>query len=106
MPLLYMVLALIVIVLVARFANTYIPMPGSIRPVLNVVLALLVVGMVLWLINTYVPMAGSIKAILNIVVVVATCVGVLQAFGLWDRVVRSWNDFTHRISHDSPIVTK
>jgi predicted membrane protein len=48
----------------------------------------------LWLINTYVPMAGSIKAILNIVVVVATCVGVLQAVGLWPQVVRIWSNLT------------
>jgi len=54
--------------------------------------------MVLWLINTYVPMAGSIKAILNIFVVVATCVGVLQAVGLWSQVVRLWGSITHKAS--------
>jgi predicted membrane protein len=66
------------------------------RTLLYVVLALIVVGVGLYLINTYVPMAGSIRAILNIVVFLATCVGVLQAFGLWQPVERAWYNFTHR----------
>ncbi|HTR38990.1 MAG TPA: Thivi_2564 family membrane protein [Bryobacteraceae bacterium] len=57
-------------------------------PLIYVVLVLLVVGIALWLINTYVPMAGSIKAILNVVVVVAVSVWVLQAFGLWNKVLQ------------------
>lgn len=73
------------------------PKAGMTKTILNVVLALIVVGIGLWLVNTYVPMAGSIKAILNIVVVVATCVRVLQAFGLWDRMQRLWSDFSHRV---------
>jgi len=56
-------------------------------PLIYVVLALIVVGMVLWLINTYIPMAGSIKAILNVIVVIALCVWLLQAFGLWQTVL-------------------
>ena len=56
-------------------------------PLIHIVLVLLVVGIALWLVNTYVPMAGSIKAILNVVVVVAVCVWVLQAFGLWNTVL-------------------
>jgi hypothetical protein len=52
-------------------------------PLLNIVIALIIVGMGLWLINRYVPMAGSIKTILNVVVVIAVCVWVLQATGLW-----------------------
>jgi len=96
MPLLYLVLTLLLVGIIAWLINTYRPMPASIRGILNVVLALIVVGMALWLINTYVPMAGSIKAILNIVVVVATCVGVLQAVGLWGDVVRIWNNLTSR----------
>ena len=56
-------------------------------PIIYVVLVLLVCGIALWLVNTYVPMAGSIKAILNVVVVVAVCVWVLQAFGLWTTVL-------------------
>ena len=68
----------------------------GVRTVVNLVLGLIVVGVALLLINSYIPMAGSIKAILNIVVVVATCVGVLQAVGLWSEVVRLWNNLTHR----------
>ena len=97
MPMLYLVLALILVAVIARALNTYIPMPVNARPIVNIVLVLLVVGMGLWLINTYIPMAGSIKAILNIVVVIATCVGVLQAVGLWPQVVKIWGDLTkHR----------
>jgi hypothetical protein len=42
--------------------------------------------MALYLINRYIPMASSIKTILNVVVVVAVCVWVLQAVGLWTNV--------------------
>ncbi len=97
MTLLYLAMALTLVTLVAWLINTYVPMPGNMKTIANVVLALLVVGMVLWLINTYVPMAGSIKAILNIFVVVATCVGVLQAVGLWSQVVRLWGSLTHKV---------
>jgi hypothetical protein len=90
------VLALVVVGLVLYLINTRIPMPETIRTLANVVLGLIVVGVLLFLINTYIPMAGSIKAILNIVVVVATCVKVLQALGLWDAVVRSWNRLRHK----------
>lgn len=55
-------------------------------PLLNLVFVLIVVGVALYLINRYVPMAASIKTILNIVVVVAVCVWVLQAVGLWNDV--------------------
>lgn len=67
-----------------------------IRRVISVVLALIVVGVFLWAINLYVPMAQSIKDILNIVVVIATCVFVLQALGLWSGLMRLWHDFTVR----------
>jgi hypothetical protein len=50
-------------------------------------MVLIVVGMALWLINAYIPMASSIKTILNVVVVVAVCVWVLKAAGLWTQVV-------------------
>jgi signal transduction histidine kinase len=40
----------------------------------------------LYLVNRYIPMASSIKTILNVVVVVAVCVWVLQATGLWANV--------------------
>jgi hypothetical protein len=55
-------------------------------PLLNLVVILIVVGVALYLINRYIPMASSIKTILNVVVVVAVCVWVLQAVGLWGNV--------------------
>jgi len=55
-------------------------------PLLNVVVILIVVGVALYLINRFIPMASSIKTILNIVVVVAVCVWLLQAVGLWENV--------------------
>ena len=55
-------------------------------PLIYVVLALIVVGMGLWVINTYIPMAGSIKMILNAVVVMAVVVWVLKVAGLWGTV--------------------
>jgi predicted membrane protein len=91
LPVLYLVIALIVVALVARGIKPYLPADGHFRVIPNVVLTLLVVGVVLFLINTYIPMAESIKVILNIVVVVATCVGVLKAVGLWDPIVRTSN---------------
>jgi undecaprenyl pyrophosphate phosphatase UppP len=100
MPLLYLAIALATVAILAWILNAFIPLTNSMKRIINVVLALLVVGMALWLINSYVPMAGSIQAILNIVVVVATCVGVLQAFGLWDGVVRLWNGFISRVLHE------
>jgi predicted membrane protein len=55
-------------------------------PLINIVVVLIVVGVALWLINRYIPMASSIKTILNVVIVIAVCVWVLQAFGLWSTV--------------------
>ncbi len=55
-------------------------------PLLNLVVILIIVGVGLYLINRFIPMASSIKTILNIVVVVAVCVWVLQAVGLWGDV--------------------
>lgn len=101
-PLIQVLIALIVVVLAAWVLNALVPLSRGIRAIVNVVLGLIVVGIALWLINAYVPMAASIKAILNIVVVIATCVGVLQAVGLWPAVVRLWSDFTHRVSHSTP----
>jgi predicted membrane protein len=99
MPFIYLVVALIAVGIVGWLINSYITVPTNIKTILNIVLALIVVGMGLWLINSYVPMAGSIKAILNIVVVVATCVGVLQAVGLWGQVVRLWSNLTNHRLH-------
>jgi hypothetical protein len=103
LPVLYLVIALIVVALVARGIKPYLPADRRIRVIPNMVLVLLVVGVVLFLINAYVPMAGSIKAILNIVVVVATCVGVLKAAGLWEPLVREWNRLisSHRLEPPS-----
>lgn len=67
---------------------------GNIKPILNVVLGLILLGIALELVNTYIPMAGSVKVILNVVVVVATCVRVLQAVGLWNQVLRLWSSLT------------
>ena len=77
-------------------------MPAAFRRLLIVIVMLIIVGVALWLINTYVPMAGSIRAILNFVVVIATIVQVLQAFGLWDDVVRMWNHLRHRSTLERP----
>ena len=100
MPIIELLAALIVVGIVAWLSNSFVLMSENLRRILNVVLALIVVGMALWVINGYVPMAGSIKGILNVVVVVATCVGVLQAVGLWSGVVRLWNNLTnHRVPH-------
>jgi hypothetical protein len=55
-------------------------------PLLNLVVVLVIVGIGLYLINRYIPMASSIKSILNVVVVIAVCVWLLQATGLWGNV--------------------
>jgi hypothetical protein len=95
------VLSLFLVGMILWLINGYIPIPaGRIKTLLNVVLGLIVVGIGLWLINAYVPMAGVIKGILNIVVVIATCVGVLQAFGLWEPVVNMARKIrNHRWTH-------
>ena len=99
MPLLDVIVALVVVAAVAWLIKTQLPPDTGTKTAVNVVLGLIVVGIALFLINSYVPMAGSIKAILNIVVVVATCVGVLRAVGLWDQVVAAWSKLTYRLSH-------
>jgi len=55
-------------------------------PLLNIVVVLVIVGVALSLINRYIPMASSIRSILNVVVVIAVCVWLLQALGLWTSV--------------------
>ena len=94
-PLVSLGIALVVVAVIAWLVNYRIALGSSVRTIVNIVLALIVVGAALWLINTYVPMAGSIKAILNIVVVIATCVRVLQAVGLWGETTKLWNNLTH-----------
>ena len=71
--------------------------PENIRRIASVVLGLIIVGVFLWFINAYIPMAQSIKDILNVVVVIATCIFVLQAVGLWSTILRIWSDLTARI---------
>jgi hypothetical protein len=55
-------------------------------PLVNLVIVLIIVGLGLYLINRYIPMASAIKSILNVVVVVAVCVWLLQATGMWSSV--------------------
>ncbi len=55
-------------------------------PLINLVVVLVIVGVALWLVNRFIPMASSIKTILNIVVVIAVCIWLLQAVGLWGNV--------------------
>ena len=105
------VLSLFLVGMVLWLINGYIPIPaGRLKTVLNVVLGLIIVGIGLWLVNTYIPMAGIIKGILNIVVVIATCVGVLQAFGLWESVINMWRKIRHHRwshpEHDQPPATE
>ena len=49
---------------------------------INIAVVLVVVGLVLRLINTYIPMAGSMKSLLNVVAFVVVLVWLLQGFGL------------------------
>lgn len=92
------IVALFFVALIGLLINRRSGVPPGFRLIVNIVLALIVAGVALWLINTYIPMAGSIKAILNLVVFIACCVGVLRAVGLWDSVVRMWDNLTHRTS--------
>jgi hypothetical protein len=94
--LIYILVALVLVIVAAWLTRTYIPIPPGFRSILDVVLGLIVVGMLLWLVNVYIPMAGSIKGLLNIVVVIACCVWVLKAFGLWDQLLRWSRNLTHR----------
>ncbi len=97
------VLALALVGIVAWFLNARTAITGPVRLVLNVVLMLIVVGVALWLIDTYIPMAPGIRTILNFVVFIATCVGVLQVFGLWRGFVRFWSDLRENITgHHAP----
>jgi hypothetical protein len=77
-------------------------MTEGIRRIALVVLVLIAVGVFLWFVNIYIPMAQSIKDILNVVVVVASCVFVLQAVGLWRLVVGLFDDLTARILPPHP----
>ena len=52
-------------------------------PLTHIVMVLLFYGIVLWLIQIYVPSTGRVKPALNALVVIAACVWVTQALGLW-----------------------
>jgi hypothetical protein len=52
-------------------------------PLVQVVVALIVVGVLLRLINGYIPMARSIKSIMNGVVVIVLVLWLLDVFGLF-----------------------
>lgn len=99
MPWFHIAIALVLAAAAWWLVHTRISLPHQIRTVVDIVVVLIFVGIMLWLINTYVPMAPSIKAILNIVVVIATCVFILQAVGLWGRVVGLWYSALHRNRH-------
>jgi hypothetical protein len=100
MPIIYALIALLVVFVIARVARTYFHLGSNFQVLMDIVLALIVVGVLLWLINTYVPMAGAIKGLLNVVVFVAACIWVLKAFGLWDPAMRWFSDFrSHRVIH-------
>jgi hypothetical protein len=96
MPLIDVLVALVLVLVIGWLTRSYIPITPGFRSIVDVVLGLIVVGMLLWLVDSYVPMAGSIKGLLNIVVVIACCIWVLKAFGVWDQLVRWTRDFTHR----------
>jgi len=96
MPLIYALIALVLVIAVAWLTRAYIPVPQNFQVVLGLVLGLIVVGLLLWLVNTYIPMAGSIKDLLNIVVVIACCIWILQAFGVWGQLVRWSRSVMHR----------
>ena len=65
----------------------YLDVEDRNMPLVYIVLLLIVVGVGLWVINRYIPMASSIKAILNVVVVIAVCIWVLKAVGVWGDVL-------------------
>ena len=102
MPLLYALIALIIVGAVAIFINASTQTPANVKSVASSVMGLIAVGVALWLVNTYIPMAESIKTILNIVVVVATCVFVLQTVGLWSGLVKMSATIWARITSPRP----
>jgi hypothetical protein len=56
-------------------------------PLLQVVIILIVVGVLLRLVNSYIPMQATIKKILNAVVVIALVLWLLNVFGLLNSVL-------------------
>ena len=58
------------------------------RALVSVVVALVVVGLLLRLVNNYIPMDARIKQILNIVVIIAVVLWLLSAFGILSGLPR------------------
>jgi hypothetical protein len=56
---------------------------GSVMTLIGLVVVLIIVGVLLYLVNTVIPIAPPIKTIINVVVVLAVCLWLLQAFGLF-----------------------
>lgn len=57
-------------------------------PLLHILLVLIVVGVLLRLVNSFIPMQGTIKSILNAVVVIAVVLWLLNVFGLFHSFSR------------------
>ena len=53
---------------------------------ISFIVTLVVVGVLLRLVNSYIPMDHKIRMILNLVVVVAVVVWLLNVFGLMDSI--------------------
>ena len=85
--------AFVIVILAAWIVSARAPAGSAMGKIAKIALGLIGTGVFLWLINTYIPMANSIKAILNVVVVVAACVWVLEAAGLWRPLVQLWNNW-------------
>ena len=49
---------------------------------MSLVITLIVIGVLLRLVNNYIPMDGKIKQILNVIVVICVVVWLLSAFGV------------------------
>ena len=50
---------------------------------MSIIITLVIIGVLLYLVNTVIPMAPPIKTIINVVVVLAVCVWLLGAFGIY-----------------------
>ena len=67
-------------------------------PWFYIAVALVLSAFAWWLVNTRNMFPQQIRTVVNIVVV-ATCVFILKAVGLWDDVVRLWNNAVHSAHH-------
>lgn len=59
---------------------------------ISILVTLVVIGVLLYLANTVLPMDANIKKIVNVIVLLAVCVWLLGAFGIyhapWGRNLR------------------